>query len=494
MISKIGMVATDTNGVRLGIYKQCAFCTHVFIAKQTGNKTCSPECSKNNRSSKTSKNRKGKTSWNSGKTGVYSQETKDKMGAKNKGKVASQVSKDRQSKSLKRYYETNPHHMKHKSLSEEHRQKISEAFTGLRPVRIQTSIEKLVLYLNDNNMELASHHSVDMMVSKLDTVMLRCTSFGCGIEYSAYVSQIFNGFARTCKSCNNHGSSHQEKSLYEFVKGTTNLNILTNTRPLFMEKSELDLYIPSKNLAIEYHGLAHHSTRPVFDQKDLFKYKNLHIKKYKLCKDQNVKLIQIFEDEWRDKRLIVESMLKYQLSDALYKIHARKCQIKELTSAEASKFQNETHISGFSMAKLYLGLYYNEELVSCISFRKTWNKAYGENVIEIARFSSKLNTQVIGGFQKLLKHAIPLLKSQGIARILTYADCRFGSGDVYKISGFTHLGHTGPNYFYEKGGIRENRFKHRKDNSKPGTEFSQNAENGWYQIYDAGSEIYVLDI
>ena len=138
--------------------------------------------------------------------------------------------------------------------------------------------------------------------------------------------------------------------------------------------------------------------------------------------------------------------------------------------------------------------------VTIQSIRGTWNKKYGDHVIEIARFASELDTQVVGGFSKLLKYAKEWAREQTYQKILTYADCRFGSGDVYSECGFKYQGKTSPNYFYEQDGYREDRFSHRKVNDPEfleefgNTEREQNNNQGWFAIYDAGNEIYTLPI
>lgn len=300
----------------------------------------------------------------------------------------------------------------------------------------------------------------------------------------------------------NNIKSSQEQELKQFVESTgiVSSEILINTRPDFMNGLELDIYVPNDKLAIEFHGLSFHSERPIFNKKDLNKVKNQHLNKYKLTKSKDIKLIQIFEDEWLTSRDIIKSIISAKLGKFNNKIRASKCELKIVPISQKSDFFRETHISGDTKSMVTFGLYYNNELVSALSLRSTWNKSYGSNVIEIARFSSKLNSVVYGGFSKLLKKAIEWSKSEGYDRILTYADCRFGSGNVYLKYGFSHVGHTGPNYFYEKYGIRENRFKHRKNNDPKfidqygQTEREQNNNLGWYAIYDAGNEIYLLDI
>lgn len=293
----------------------------------------------------------------------------------------------------------------------------------------------------------------------------------------------------------NKFKSTPESELCDFVTQYVDPEqVLVNTRPDFMEGLELDLFIPHLNLGIEYHGLAHHSERPVWGEVDIPKVKAQHYKKYALGKAAGVKVVQIFEDEWSEKRDIIESMLKNRMGVTGGKIMARKCGVVELSNKEAFDFFNKTHISGgVNCAKAY-GLHFEDELVAVISMRKTWNKAYG-NVWEIARFANKLDTTVMGGFQKLFKVVLEEAKALGFEGILTYADCRFGSGDVYLKSGFEHVGITKPNYFYERNGIREARFKHRKSATLEGsTEREQQNLLGWYAVYDAGNEIYVLTL
>ena len=64
----------------------------------------------------------------------------------------------------------------------------------------------------------------------------------------------------------------------------------------------MDIYIPSKNIAIEYYGIYWHS--------ELYVDKDYHLNKTELCNDKGVKLIHIFEDEWVNKQDIVKSRLK----------------------------------------------------------------------------------------------------------------------------------------------------------------------------------------
>lgn len=96
----------------------------------------------------------------------------------------------------------------------------------------------------------------------------------------------------------NYGSSYGEIQLQNFIG--ENIDCIFNDRKL-ISPSEVDVYVPSKNVAIEFHGIYWHS--------DKYKSDTYHMDKYLRCKENNVNLIQIFEDEWNNKTEIVKSKL-----------------------------------------------------------------------------------------------------------------------------------------------------------------------------------------
>lgn len=95
-----------------------------------------------------------------------------------------------------------------------------------------------------------------------------------------------------CTICNNfkNGISEQEKELKSFLD-SINIKYDSNTKILNSNK-ELDVYIPSINVAIEYNGSFWHSIR--FKSK----HKYYHFDKSLECFKQGICLIHIWEDEW----------------------------------------------------------------------------------------------------------------------------------------------------------------------------------------------------
>ena len=166
---------------------------------------------------------------------------------------------------------------------------------------------------------------------------------------------------------------------------------------------ELDIFSPKYNIAIEYDGLYWHNEKNV----DM----NYHLMKTELCENKGIQLIHIFEDEWTDKQDIVKSRLKSIFGVIDNRIYARKCEIKEVSHNESKLFLEKNHIQGNVNSKYRYGLYYNNELVSLMTFgnmRKSLGSKTKNECYELLRFCNKLNTSVIGGASKLFKHFIKI--------------------------------------------------------------------------------------
>lgn len=137
-------------------------------------------------------------------------------------------------------------------------------------------------------------------------------SIYCKIHKKYFPQNLSHHLAGSgCPDCANikrssYKISQAEKELKEYLE-SLGLKVFSTNYLENMEGLELDLYIPSMNLAIEYNGhIYHHSS---FDsENEYFKTKakesDYHLKKYNLCKKSNINLIHIwdFEDliKWKD--------------------------------------------------------------------------------------------------------------------------------------------------------------------------------------------------
>ena len=318
---------------------------------------------------------------------------------------------------------------------------------------------------------------------------VRCDK--CDKEYPAIFYRLKEG--RSCKYCAKAGTSKAEGEIFEFV---SSLIPAEQGSRAIITPSEIDIFIPSKNIGIEYHGLYWHSELQKSD-------KRYHIKKWEMCKKKGVQLIQIIEDQWRDKPEIVKSMIRSRLGMIENRMFARKTEIRVLSSVGDKRlmkdFFNQNHLDGTTPSKVGIGLFHDGELVSCLSLRRPFTKMLSEKGnIEIARFASLKNVVVVGGFGKILKSTLQWVRDNEYSKVITYADLKFGSGDVYLKNGFSFIGNSLGEYWYTDLRIRENRFKYKaRKSSDPEGKMSEKeyAELcGVVRIYGVGSAKYEMEI
>jgi len=299
----------------------------------------------------------------------------------------------------------------------------------------------------------------------------------CGLVFE---DGINNGHIPRCKNCFPlmFGFSNKEKEVVEFVK-SLGIEVVENYRDIF----EIDIYIPSHSLGIEFDGIYWHS--------DLYKDNNYHLDKTNYFKKLGIDIIHIFEDEWNFKQEIVKSIVKSRLHLFDQIIYARKTEIKEVSSVEEREFLNNNHIQGYTPSSICLGLYYNNELVSLMSFGKSrFNKNYEW---ELLRFANKLNTKIIGGASKLFKNI-------NLTNIISYCDIRYFTGEIYRTLGFNKIETSKPNYYYVKNEERYNRMKYQKHKLKDLlenfdgnlTEKENMINNGFNRIYDCGMKVFTI--
>lgn len=211
--------------------------------------------------------------------------------------------------------------------------------------------------------------------------------------------------------------------------------------------------------------------------------------------------ILIYEDEWRDKHEIVESRIKNLLSVTPNKIYARKCQIREVSYLESKEFLEHNHLQGNSSnGKIRLGLYFNDELVSLMTFcslRKNLGQQHKDGEFELLRFCNKCGCTVVGGASKLFK---TFIERYTPSRVISYSDKRWGCGAVYYALGMDLTHTSSPSYYYVIQRKRYNRFGFRKDKLiKEGFDESMSEHEimesrGIHRIYDCGADVFELKI
>ena len=307
-----------------------------------------------------------------------------------------------------------------------------------------------------------------------------------------FYSDWDNGKTRKkCPYCQfNGGISGIENELLVFISSIYDGKIKTNDRTI-ISPFELDEYIEGRKLAIELDGLYWHND----DVKPDYRY---HLNKTELCEKAGIRLIHIFDSEWLNKKEIVKSRLKDIFGVYEKTVFARTCEIRDVDQKTSREFQNLNHIQGAVGSNVHLGLYYENELVSLMTFGKTrFSKKYEW---ELLRFCCKLGYHIPGAAGKLLKH---FERKYNPKSLVSYADRRWSQGQLYGKLGFTLDHVSNPDYWYFKQNtiLLESRVKYQKyklskildnfDENK--TEVENMKANGYFRIFDCGNFVFVKE-
>jgi len=283
------------------------------------------------------------------------------------------------------------------------------------------------------------------------------------------------------------GYSFEQETITNEIENLLGLNVERNARSVIPPK-ELDIWIPTLNVGIEYHGVYWH--KGLSDTRCE--------EKYFLAKNNSIVLLQFFDFEFDEKKDICLSIIRSKLKKNENKIHARKCVIKEIDSKTYANFCGKYHIQGHVNASIRIGLFFEDTLVSIMAFGKSrFSKAYE---YELIRYACISNTTVSGGASKLLKY---FERTYNPKSICSFSDCRLSDGNLYLKLGFTFKHHSNSNYFYINDlGELVKRYaaqKHKLRNFL-GDSFNENLSekenmenNGYVIVNDAGNDLFIKE-
>jgi len=310
-------------------------------------------------------------------------------------------------------------------------------------------------------------------------------NFKCLKCEALFLDDMCNGNSPICRICNpiNNTISIDEKEVLSYIKSVCMESIIENDRKILLGK-EIDILIPQLNLGIECDGIYWHSE--LAGGKD----KHYHLNKTNLSLDKNIQLMHIWDWEWRCKQDIIKSILLNRFGKS-HKIFARKCEIRLVDNLSKSLFLSDNHIQGDDTSSIRLGLYYNDKLVSLMTFVKSrYDKKYQ---YELSRYCNILNTNVIGGASKLFNYFI---KNYDVNSIVTYSDRRLFTGNLYKQIGMTFVDNTPPGYHYfdknkgvpiERTHFQKHKLKEKLEKFDVNlTEWQNMQLNGYDRIWDCG--------
>jgi hypothetical protein len=289
--------------------------------------------------------------------------------------------------------------------------------------------ELFEIIINNDSMRFKSY--INTIAKNNNFVHRKEISNYLGLSYS-FLNNLFRRFDMANDYITLGTSiSYEEETVFQFVQSIYNGKIKRGDRTI-LNGREIDIVLPELKLGIEYNGIRYHSE---LGGKDKF----YHFNKTEEAEEAGYQLLHIFSTEWMDaiKRPIWESIIRAKCGLLQNKIFARKCVLSEIDSKVANSFFTYNHLSGSVAASHYLGLFYNNELVSALSYGQS---RFSKNETEIYRFASLLNTSVIGAFGKFMSS----LPKEGL---VSFADRRIASNNTCYDKFFAKKSKCYPNWY-----------------------------------------------
>lgn len=298
-----------------------------------------------------------------------------------------------------------------------------------------------------------------------DTIEAYCPKHGA-FEQTAHVHLLGHG----CPVCG-RTTSYAQRDVAAFIE-SLGVEVEHDNRSV-LGGLHIDVWAPSTNVGVEYHGSFWHTQDRVG---------NKHREKWVRAQEIGVRLIQMFDFEWTERRSAVENRLR-----ALFAkeppVAARKCDLRPLATADARTFFNKAHTQGAPVRSLEnYGLFSNGTLVAAMSFGKG---RYSKNEWELLRYASIGRVQ--GGFSRLLK---AFMREHDPKDIVSYCDLRWGDGRVYAANGFALEGITPPDYWYCSRDKRVSRYAAQR-RPKGQSELAWAEEKGYKKVLGVGHQRWV---
>ena len=282
-----------------------------------------------------------------------------------------------------------------------------------------------------------------------------------------------------------------ENEIYEYVCGLVGKENVEHSNRTILDGYEIDIYIPSLKIGIEYNGLKWHSEK--------FRNRNYHLMKTLTANKNGIKLIHIFEDEYINSKEIVLSKIKTLLhkNNNVPTSMARKCSVKEINKNDAKDFVNKNHIQGYKGCTLSIGCFDNEMLIGVMTFEKNKDEWI------LNRFATDINRKCVGVGGKLFSFFV---KKYNPTKVKSYADLRWTiekDNNLYTKIGFKLDEILKPEYRYVKASHpieRIHKFNFRKklmekrygiDSKLTETKLTESL--GYYKIWDCGILRYVWE-
>lgn len=311
-----------------------------------------------------------------------------------------------------------------------------------------------------------------------------------------------------CEYLISYNKSTMEYDVYEYIKSLDdNIKIIRNDRSI-IAPHELDLYFPEYNFAIECNPTYTHNSSAPTHWNSYITPKTYHRDKSIKCSERGIQLLHLYSCDWKYRTDIIKSMICNLLHKNTNIYYARKLEIKEVPDSESYRFLQKNHIQGYTTAKVRIGLYASDTLISIMTFSRPrytagFRKDYDANTWELTRFCTTLYSTCVGGASKLFNYFI---RTYCPGKIISFSDIGMTTGNVYSILGFIPVNTIAPNYRWVnlKTDIALNRLQCQKsklikllgDDSidvETQTEDQIMESHGFVKVYNSGLVRWVYD-
>lgn len=249
-----------------------------------------------------------------------------------------------------------------------------------------------------------------------------------------------------------------------------------------LDGKEIDIYLPDYKIGIEFNGDYWHSDIFLTDHNGRT---TSHQEKSLKALEKGVFLFHIFEREWNNSECqtkIIDRLKTILLLNTI-KVPARKCDIVSLSKKEKKEFLDRNHIQGNDHCSVQIGLKYQGELVSCMTFIPSKNKKY---TWELSRFCNKKGYIVQGSASKIFKYFLSSINLGDT--IVSYNDITKTSGKIYEILGFQCISINQPNYVWINFNTKDIRSRYQEQDSG---EVERMHNQNYHRVCDCGTKTWV---
>lgn len=130
----------------------------------------------------------------------------------------------------------------------------------------------------------------------------------CSIGHSYFISP--NAKKPECHKCWNGFASKDEKKLAEFIEELIGVDKVVRSDRTVIPPRELDIYVPSLNVAFEYNGIYWHDKGLFLEDLKNNTYFSKERIKSRDCEILGINVVHIWEDDWLDDEDLVKDQVK----------------------------------------------------------------------------------------------------------------------------------------------------------------------------------------